>query len=133
MGKYYNIKQKRVTKKVHEQRKRMQEATIGLDKIRTEAYKNLKINNLKTPNTVEINGRRIVNINVLADNLVCSECKSILSLKNIISEKKNGLLSKFTVKCSNTTCNNVTTVCTDKTHKVQKVKVKKDQNSGELQ
>lgn len=55
-------------------------------------------------------GRRIVELSVLADNLVCEECKKkTLSLKNTESEKRYGLASVLYISCECGTINAVPT------------------------
>ncbi|KAK0078466.1 hypothetical protein PV326_009332, partial [Microctonus aethiopoides] len=59
-------------------------------------------------------GRRIVQLKVLAENLYCKDCKNVLSLEDIQNEKQHGLASVFYVKYSD--CQTVTGVHTDLQH-----------------
>lgn len=61
-------------------------------------------------------GNRIVDIQVLAKNLKCKECKLHLSLQRIEKEIKRGLLSTFMVKCDQ--CQTLTRVDTGEFHPV---------------
>jgi len=63
---------------------------------------------------MEIEGRRIVNIKFLAQELNCKSCETVLSLKNIISEIIFGLGSQFIIQCHN--CLRCKEVYTDKRH-----------------
>jgi hypothetical protein len=55
-------------------------------------------------------GRRIVDLDVLANDLWCSTCDSALTLKDIVNENLSGLASVFSVKCN--TCDIVHEVST---------------------
>lgn len=75
---------------------------------------------LKADETVEfmeVEGRRIIHVDTLAKQLCCRNCKSTLSLTNILSEKLIGVASKFVIQCQQ--CKTETGVCTDKQHKVK--------------
>lgn len=62
-----------------------------------------------------VEGNRIVNIKALGKNLRCN-CKSILSLENIVSENRKGLHSEFTIECEQ--CKVRSIVRTGESHKV---------------
>ncbi|XP_015594152.1 uncharacterized protein LOC107267234 [Cephus cinctus] len=59
-------------------------------------------------------GRRIVDIQELGKNLVCTSCTECLSLQNVKSEKRLGLNSIFLVKCHR--CSVLSDVATGKMH-----------------
>ena len=69
---------------------------------------------------VEIEGRRIIHMKTLGDQMFCNKCKSILSLQDIVSEERYGLASVFEVKCRK--CKLISKVETDKKHVVCKDK-----------
>lgn len=59
-------------------------------------------------------GRRVVELKHLADQLVCVHCNNRLHLSNIESEKRYGLGSLLYIKCDSTTCGFINTVSTGK-------------------
>lgn len=59
-------------------------------------------------------GRRIVELRVLADGLVCEDCTHTLSLANTIEETKLGLGSLLYILCD---CGVINSVPTGKTHR----------------
>ena len=61
-----------------------------------------------------VQGRRIVDIALLAKHLVCSSCKQTLSLLHAVSETRKGLTSILHVRCHNNDCENVTRVPTSR-------------------
>ena len=61
-----------------------------------------------------VEGRRIVELKVMAQNLYCSFCKEILSLDNTEKEIRKGLASVLTVRCIK--CLATTSVPTGKAH-----------------
>ncbi|KAK0074947.1 hypothetical protein PV326_012038, partial [Microctonus aethiopoides] len=117
---------KLVTEKVflHLQKKRELGKAVG--KLRSAGVNNEsnQTNKQSTAESIEkkkdekkhciIEGRRIVQLKVLAENLYCKDCKNVLSLKDIQKEKQHGLASVFYVKCSD--CQTVTGVHTDSQH-----------------
>lgn len=76
--------------------------------------------NLKVSETEEYTegnlcvGRRIVELSELGKNLICCNCKQVLSLNNIESEKRLGFNSILNVRCGN--CLVLTEVATGKMH-----------------
>ena len=62
-----------------------------------------------------VGGRRIVHIQILADQLFCNSCKPITSLMDIEEEKRFGLGSILYIRCHQ--CQIMNTVFTDKQHK----------------
>ncbi|XP_033215274.1 uncharacterized protein LOC117171765 isoform X2 [Belonocnema kinseyi] len=61
-----------------------------------------------------VSGRRIVELDTLADNLECHKCGKELSLKNIVDETHSGLNSILHIVCCQ--CSELTKVSTGKTH-----------------
>lgn len=61
-----------------------------------------------------VEGRRIVDLKVMAQHLYCSFCKEILSLDDTEKEVRKGLASVLTVRCSK--CLATTSVPTSKMH-----------------
>ncbi|XP_061168272.1 uncharacterized protein LOC133177209 [Saccostrea echinata] len=59
-------------------------------------------------------GRRIVELKFLADQLVCKRCNNRLHLCNIVNEKRYGLGSLLYIKCDSSICEFTNTVCTGK-------------------
>lgn len=68
--------------------------------------------NCKVVNPIE--GRRIIHVQTLAEQLICKKCNSILSLTDTFEEKRVGLASIFYVKCR--VCRVTSSACTDKQH-----------------
>lgn len=64
---------------------------------------------------IKFDVNRVVNLSTLGENLKCINCKNVLSLQNIDSEKRFGLHSIFLINCSD--CNIKTAVHTGKTQK----------------
>ncbi|KAK0169410.1 hypothetical protein PV327_011592 [Microctonus hyperodae] len=79
-------------------------------------------NNYKT-----CDGRRIVELTVLAKNLKCSQCEDVLSLEKIVSEKRIGLNSQLLIYCPKCAIN--TLVPTGKMHITNNNKTKADVNT----
>jgi len=83
----------------------------------------------KEPSKVTTVGRRIVEVETLAENLWCHRCDLRLSLKNISSEMRYGLASIFMVKCLS--CNAYYSVKTGKSSsKTSKNRPLSDVNLG---
>ncbi|KAK0078453.1 hypothetical protein PV326_009341, partial [Microctonus aethiopoides] len=59
-------------------------------------------------------GRRIVDLNVLSDNLECCKCKKCFSLKNTVKENHFGLHSILDIRCAD--CSTISRVATGKMH-----------------
>jgi len=77
---------------------------------------------------LELVGRRVVELQLLADGLWCPTCQVTLSLKDTEREELRGLASVFFVRCSK--CNVIHEVCTSKSsntaqnHKIYDVNCK---------
>lgn len=108
-------KGKLVSAKVYKRRCEQSKAAKNIQKIfkGKSVADNLKNDaNCKIVNPIE--GRRIVHIQTLAEQLICKKCDSILSLIDTCEEKRIGLASIFYVKCRQ--CKVMSSVCTDKQH-----------------
>ena len=103
----------RVKESVYRKRKMQSDNATEINKRGTkrEASSNLEVDNQSSSKYVNIEGRRIVRIKTLAEQLVCLQCQSVLSLLNILSEKKSGLASIFHVQLRN--CKFVNRVISD--------------------
>lgn len=81
------------------------------DKYEKGLKKNLKVENtniIPSENEFAIEGRRIIDMQELAKNLICSSCNSKLHLQNILSESRVGVHSIFSVECE--CCKNINKV-----------------------
>ncbi|CAD6219693.1 GSCOCG00012935001-RA-CDS, partial [Cotesia congregata] len=120
--KVFHWKGKRVTEKKYE--KNLKQVALA---------KNLKEKHGKfmspnpTVNVDEINinteeksdddyGRRIVHLKTLGKNMFCSHCDFLLSLADLVSEKRIGLASILYLKCRK--CDKITGASTDIQHRV---------------
>ncbi|XP_051158052.1 uncharacterized protein LOC127279631 [Leptopilina boulardi] len=117
--KRYYWKGKIVTQKVYENRCRLQIAGKNLRSV--YGTKNLRANLTNDSHCELVNykpaeGRRIVHLKTMAEQLYCKKCKSVLSLTNVVDEKRYGLASVLSVKCDK--CLFYTQVSTDKQHVV---------------
>lgn len=74
-----------------------------------------------------VEGRRLIELKVMAEHLYCSFCKEILSLEDIEKEKRKGLASIFAVRCRK--CLATTHVPTSKVHKGPNGQLVYDTNS----
>lgn len=75
------------------------------------------VSNLKdVTKSIEIEGRRIIHVETLANQLFCRKYKSVLSLTKIIKEIRVDLASKFYIECLS--CKLINEVCSDKQHDV---------------
>lgn len=72
-------------------------------------------------------GRRIVELKLLGQNLICSKCKELISLKNVMNEVHLGLNSILAIKCLG--CGVVTNVHTGLTHVTKNRSTHSDVNS----
>lgn len=79
------------------------------------AKKKLKSSDGDKPKRKKKLGRRIINVDVLVDNLYCCNCKEKLHLENIEDETRSGLLTIYKIKCEK--CEIINSVPTDLTHK----------------
>ena len=66
----------------------------------------------KPPNLYLPLGARIVELETLAESLICKKCKGILSLKDAVHEVRHNLASFFEIKCRS--CEKIQTVETCK-------------------
>ncbi|KAK0170618.1 hypothetical protein PV328_008451 [Microctonus aethiopoides] len=128
--KKYFWKGKRVSDKIYKVREKQKEIGKKLrDKygIRNAAH---NLNTRESSNSdVDLTdeGRRIVRLNTLGKKLFCKKCKSVLSLCDIIQEKKIGISSIFYITCRG--CDQTNEVYSDKTHQVSKNKMHFDTNT----
>ena len=58
------------------------------------------------------NGRRVVQLDILAKGMYCCRCNVPLHLSNIVKERLFGLGSVLYIRCDNSMCNTVTDVHT---------------------
>ncbi|OXU17178.1 hypothetical protein TSAR_012609 [Trichomalopsis sarcophagae] len=87
-----------------------------------------EVDNLKEEtNSKIIEGRRIVHLQTLGEQLICNKCKSILSLTDTVEEKNVGLASIFYVRCRE--CKITSSVCSDKYHKTADQNIHFDTNT----
>ena len=77
---------------------------------------NLKNKNVEIEDLNDVEGRRIINVKHVGEQMFCWSCKSTLSLMDINEEKRYGVASIFDIPCR--MCNKITSVTTDKQHKV---------------
>ncbi|XP_071639085.1 uncharacterized protein [Temnothorax longispinosus] len=113
--KSYRWKGKLVTKALYE--KRLAQRKAGIEtcnkrrKVSTEPEESNPITNEDVEQqTNVIDGRRIVDLNILGQQLWCCSCTEALSLQYIESEIRSGLGSLFLVRCHK--CLVVNKVCT---------------------
>lgn len=69
-----------------------------------EIHEDFLVANLETKLNDKVNnectlGRRVVEIQHMADQMVCQQCGTLLHIRDIISEKLYGLASVFTLLC----------------------------------
>ncbi|KAK0070576.1 hypothetical protein PV326_002354, partial [Microctonus aethiopoides] len=55
--------------------------------------------NIEIVPNIPVEGNRIINLDYLSKQMICSSCKADLLIKNIIKEKKHCLASCFYIKC----------------------------------
>lgn len=77
-----------------------------------EKRKRAKRDELENEPKCIIEGRRVIDLQVLAKYLFCRTCKICLSLRDVEREVRHGLASLFLVRC--TQCNVLTYVPTSK-------------------
>ena len=75
----------------------------------------------------DVEGRRIAHLKTLGRGLSCKQCKSVLSLSDIIDEKRSGLASKLFIPYR--PCKTMNTVGTDKQHTVSNQKLHYEVNT----
>lgn len=118
--KCYFWKGKHVKESVYNLRLRQASAGKNLRKIygsaKSSNQSNLEDKDKSAPDSGKVDGRRIVHIKTLGQQLICKKCSQTLSLLNVVDEVRFGLASIFIVKCEN--CQSTTRVATDKSHKV---------------
>lgn len=78
--------------------KRLQQ--LGLKNVKNSATINNDDQEKKTSQNLPVEGNRIVNLNYLSEQMVCSSCGKDLLLKNIVKEQRLSLGSHFEVKCT---------------------------------
>ncbi|XP_024882270.1 uncharacterized protein LOC112461303 [Temnothorax curvispinosus] len=128
----YRWKGKLVTKAVYEKRLAQRKAGQMRRKVSSKPEEGDPVTN-ETVDDMEqqtnvIDGRRIVDLNVLGQQLWCCSCGEVLSLQNIQSEGRRGLASLFLVLCHK--CQVVNEVCTNTQRRtVDKRRVHFDINS----
>ena len=109
-------KDKRVKKKVYEQRCKQVAIGKNIRKLQSERLQAATAAPTTATTTCNIEGRRIIHLDTLAQQLICIKCGSILSLVDCVKETKISLASIFHVKCRS--CQLINTVNSDKTHEV---------------
>lgn len=127
----YFWKGKRVTENVYKNRLRMVEAGKVLrERIRQSMKHNLlkaNPNSYASQETKIPEGRRIIDIKEIANNLICNDCNEVLSLQDIVSEKRCGVAGLFEVQCRK--CLFFNSIVTDKVHETVDRKIHFDVNS----
>lgn len=106
-------------------------------KIKSENANNLNIKrksiksdrNLPEKNYT-VNGCRIIDISLLADELWCRSCNEILSLSFILSEARSGYASFLSIRCKY--CNTINKVKTGRYYTVKTNKNKLGRNKFEI-
>lgn len=117
-------KGKKVSKKVYDNR--MRQSKVG-QRIRS-VYGKRNISNLNDHfKNNEIEGCRVVNIKTLAQQLRCKRCTSVLSLEDILEEKRSGLSSIFYITCKS--CELTNDVHTSKKHQGAECRTHSDTNA----
>lgn len=114
-----------MTYKVYKQRCKQQENgkhIQNLFKVRCE-----KDNLKKEAKCKTVDGRRIVYIETLGEQLICFKCNCILSLTDTVEEKNVGLASIFYVRCRE--CKMISSACTDKQHITEDQNIHFDTNT----
>ncbi|XP_018393353.1 PREDICTED: uncharacterized protein LOC108772331 [Cyphomyrmex costatus] len=61
-------------------------------------------------------GSRVVNLKILGKNLKCRKCEKVLSLEDVVEERRSGLHCKLIIKCN--VCSLLTEVATEEQHNV---------------
>ena len=74
-----------------------------------------------------VEGRRIIHVKTVGEQMYCRKCKSILSLTDITEEERIVLASIFDARCR--LCGIVTGVNSDKQHKVTNQSLHFDTNA----
>ena len=123
-------KRKRVPQKVYERRLQLAEIARNLrgsngkfesPNLKTDnntsktASENIATGCIDDNDDFVVAGRRIFHIKILANQLFCKRCESIISLMDTKEEKRFGLGSILYIKCCQ--CKFIITVYTDKQHK----------------
>ena len=118
--KTFYFKGKKVTEKIYNMKMRMQEVGKNLRNPNIYCCRKTISNNLKkidNINFVDIEGRRIIHVKTIAENLICKKCNAILSLLDTLEEERFGLASVYSIKCRG--CDTIQQVCSDKKHTVK--------------
>ena len=102
-------------------------------KFKSPNLKSTSTNNKDVKNNESLNasssveGRRIIHVKTVGEQMYCRKCKSILSLTDITKEKRIGLASIFYVRCR--LYEILTGVNSDKQHKVTNQSLHFDSNT----
>lgn len=112
-------KGKYVSEKVYNQRVRMQNVGKTLKFKSRAAFDQAKgvaeeLKEEKKRRVVE--GRRVIHVETLGEQLFCKSCKNLLGLQNIEVEERHGLASVFSIRCGN--CKLLNKVASDKQHQI---------------
>ncbi|XP_043474455.1 uncharacterized protein LOC122506382 [Leptopilina heterotoma] len=122
---------KRVREKVFRNKCRLKEEGKKLQSMPVTKRNEKVVSNLKEKGNIskifEVEGRRIVHIKTLGEQMICEKCNAVLSLLDINDEKRSGLASTFYIKCR--LCEVLNCVSTDKQHKVVNQKNHFDTNT----
>ncbi|XP_063978892.1 uncharacterized protein LOC135163410 [Diachasmimorpha longicaudata] len=78
-------------------RKRQERAQADMLRVKTEPL--APVDDVKRPDFNTLVGSRIVDMEVLVESMNCNKCKEILSLHNLVHERRIGLYSVFNVWC----------------------------------
>lgn len=97
--KIFHWKGKRVTEKKY--KKNLQQVALA-------KKLNKKHQKSTSPNPTDNYGRRIIHLQTLGNNMICKHCELLLSLTDLVSEKRIGLASILYLKCRK--CNKITFV-----------------------
>lgn len=113
-------KGRRVSEKVYNARINQQKAGQNAWSVRDK--KNIQCHNLKTGDAtskyidLKEEGCKIINIEVLARELICKHCKNVLSMMDATASVAIGLGTTYYIDCRS--CGRTNEVLTDKQHSV---------------
>ena len=114
-------KGKKVSEKVYNQRRKQQElgknvrSIYGTKKVTANLKQTVDPNEDTEIEKCTVEGRRIVHIDTLAQQMFCEKCKSKLHFTDVEGEKQYGLASIFYIRCEK--CKVLCSVATDKQHR----------------
>jgi len=123
-------KGKRVTEKVYQDRIRLAEIGKNLQNVVRKQQKTTTPNlngDDDNNNWSMLQGRRIIDIQTFAKNMICVKCKAVLSLLDCKAEKQLGMAWIYHIKCR--LCGDINIVSSDKRHRTEKSKVHFDVNT----